>query len=71
MEDIKVPRIESLQKITHEQAIEYVKYVATLRRYQRNYFATRYPLVLEKCRTMEKALDELNAELLNPTPKLF
>lgn len=71
MDDVKCPQIESLQKITASQAADYIRFVSALRHNQRRYFATRYPALLDKCRDMEKQLDALNAELLNPTPKLF
>lgn len=71
MEEIKAPQIESLEKITLEQAAEYVRFVATLRHQQRRYFATRKPDALNASVAMEKELDKLNAYLLDPTPKLF
>ena len=71
MEEVKCPQIGLLQEITPEQALEYVKFVATMRHNQRRYFATRNPEVLELTKQMEKELDELNAHLLDPTPKLF
>lgn len=71
MEEVKCPQIENLAEITPEQALEYVKFVATMRHNQRRYFATRNPEVLELSKQMEKELDELNAHLLDPTPKLF
>lgn len=71
MDDVKCPQIENLAEITKENAIAYIKYVATLRLNQRQYFATRNTAILERCRQMEKELDALNAELLNPMPKLF
>ena len=67
----KCPQIENLAKITPEQAEEYVKFVAELRHQQRRYFTFRKPEILESCKAMEKELDELNAYLLDPTPKLF
>ena len=71
MDELKAPQIENLQEITPEQAAEYVKFVATMRHNQRRYFATRNPGVLELSKRMEKELDELNARLLDPQPKLF
>ena len=67
----KCPQIENLQKITPEQAIEYVRFVAELRHNQRRYFATRKPDALELSKRMERELDALNARLLDSTPKLF
>ena len=71
MEDVKLPQIENLAEITPEQATEYIRYVATMRHNQRRYFATRNPGVLELAKRMEKELDALNAQLLDPTPRLF
>ena len=71
MESLNAPKIEDLNKITPEQAAEYVKYVATLRQNQRRYFSTFKKDALEICKQMEKELDRLNSHLLDPTPKLF
>lgn len=71
MDDVKLPQIENLAEITPEQAVEYIKYVATMRHNQRRYFATRNPGVLELSKRMEKELDLLNAHLLDPQPRLF
>ena len=71
MVEVKCPQIGLLQEITPEQALEYVKFVATMRHNQRRYFATRNPEVLELSKRMEKELDELNTHLLDPTPRLF
>jgi hypothetical protein len=71
MEDVKLPKIEDLKKITPEQAAEYIRFVATMRHNQRRYFATRNPQVLDLSKRMEKDLDALNDQLLNPTLKLF
>lgn len=71
MEEVKLPKIEDLKKITPEQAAEYIRFVATMRHNQRRYFATRNPQVLELSKRMEKDLDALNDHLLNPTLKLF
>ena len=71
MEEQQCPQIENLQKITPEQAAEYVRYVATMRHNQRRYFATRKPDALEASKRMEKELDALNARLLDPIPRLF
>lgn len=71
MEEIKLPKIEDLKKITPEQAVQYIRFVATMRHNQRRYFATRNPQVLELSKRMEKDLDALNDQLLNPTLKLF
>lgn len=71
MEEVKLPKIEDLKKITPEQAAEYIRFVATMRHNQRRYFSTRNPQVLELSKRMEKDLDALNDQLLNPTLKLF
>jgi len=71
MDEFKAPQIENLQKITSEQAAEYVRFVAQLRHQQRRYFMFRKPEILESCKQMEKELDVLNAHLLDPIPKLF
>ena len=71
MEAVKVPQIENLQKITPEQAEQYVRFVAALRHQQRRFFAFRKPDALEASKRMEKELDALNEHLLDPTPKLF
>ena len=71
MDNLNAPQIENLQEITPEQAAEYIRFVATMRHNQRRYFATRNTDVLELSKRMEKELDELNARLLDPQPKLF
>lgn len=71
MDDVQCPQIENLQEITPEQAVEYIKFVATIRHNQRRYFALRKPEILDTCKRMEKELDALNARLLDPTPRLF
>lgn len=71
MEEVKLPKIEDLKKITPEQAAQYIRFVATMRHNQRRYFATRNPQVLELSKRMERDLDALNDQLLNPTLKLF
>lgn len=71
MEEVKLPKIEDLKKITPEQAVQYIRFVATMRHNQRRYFATRNPQVLELSKRMERELDALNDQLLNPTLKLF
>lgn len=71
MEEVKLPIIEDLKKITPEQAVQYIRFVATMRHNQRRYFATRNPQVLELSKRMEKDLDALNDLLLNPSLKLF
>ena len=68
---LKCPQIENLEKITPEQAAEYVRFVAHVRHTQRRYFAFRKPEILEESKRLEKELDALNAQLLDPTPKLF
>lgn len=71
METLKRPQIENLQKITPEQAAEYVRYVAAIREYQRGWFVNHNFAALQMARKLEKELDALNAHLLDPTPKLF
>lgn len=68
---MKCPQIENLDKITPEQAEEYVRFVAHVRHTQRRYFTFRKSEILEESRRLEKELDALNANLLDPTPKLF
>lgn len=68
---VKCPEIANLEKITPEQAAEYVRFVALMRHNQRRFFATRKPDALEASKRMEAELDKLNAYLLDPTPKLF
>lgn len=65
------PQIENLEKITPEQAAEYVRFVALLRDNQRQFFQFRNPEILETCKRLEKQLDVLNKRLLDPMPKLF
>jgi len=67
----EVPQIEDLKKITPEQAVDYIRFVATMRHNQRRYFATRNPQVLDLSKLMERDLDALNDQLLNPSLKLF
>ena len=71
MDGLKAPEIKNLAKITPEQASEYVRFVAHLRHTQRRYFTFRKPEILDESRRLEKELDELNAHLLDQTPKLF
>ena len=71
METPKCPQIQNLEKITPEQAWEYVQFVAHVRHTQRRFFSFRKPELLEESRRLEKELDALNASLLDPTPKLF
>ena len=68
---VKCPEIANLEKITPEQAAEYVRFVAHVRHTQRRYFTFRKPEILDESRRLEKELDALNAHLLDPTPKLF
>lgn len=67
----KCPQIENLDKITPEQAAEYVRFVAELRHQQRRWFNLHNYEALNAARKMEKELDALNTSLLDPTPKLF
>lgn len=71
IDGVKCPEIANLEKITPEQAAEYVRFVALMRHNQRRFFATRKPDALEASKRMEAELDKLNAYLLDPTPKLF
>ena len=71
MDDVKCPQIENLQKITPEQAAEYVRFVATMRHNQNRWFNLHNYDALNTARKMEKEVDVLNALLLDPTPRLF
>lgn len=71
METPKCPQIQNLEKITPEQAVEYVRFVAHVRHTQRRFFTFRKPEILEESKRLEKELDTLNARLLDPQPKLF
>lgn len=71
METPKCPQIENLQEITPEQAVEYIRFVATLRHNQNRWFKLRNFEALRIAQEMEKELDTLNSYLLDPTPKLF
>lgn len=68
---IKCPQIENSQEITPELFEQYVSFVATLRHNQNRWFRLRKTEALEISRRMEKELDNLNARLLDKTPKLF
>lgn len=68
---IKCPQIENSQEITPELFEQYVSFVATLRHNQKRWFRLRKTDALEISRRMEKELDNLNARLLDKTPKLF
>lgn len=71
MEETKLPQIENFQKITPEQAAEYVRFVATMRHNQNRWFKLRNFDALKIAQQMERELDALNAHLLDPTPRLF
>lgn len=71
MEDFNTPKIQNLDEITPELFEEYVKFVATLRHNQNRWFKMRNMDALNLSRDMEKRLDDLNARLLDKTPKLF
>ena len=71
MDELKCPQIQNLQEITPELFERYVSFVATLRHNQNRWFRLRKLDALEISRRMEKDLDELNARLLDKTPKLF
>lgn len=71
MDEIKVPQIGNLQEITPETFEKYVTFVATMRHNQNRWFRLRKVDALDISRQMERELDELNAHLLDKTPKLF
>lgn len=71
MDELKTPEIKNLQEITPELFEQYVSFVATLRHNQNRWFRLRKTDALEISRRMEKELDDLNARLLDKTPKLF
>lgn len=68
---LKCPQIDNLQKITPEQAVEYVRFVAELRFQQRRWFNLHNRTALLLSKKMEIELDVLNAKLLDLQPKLF
>lgn len=53
MNDVKCPQIENLQKITPEQAAEYVRFVATMRHNQNRWFRLRNVDALHIAQDME------------------
>mgnify|MGYP006874656793 CR=1 FL=1 len=71
MDELHAPKIENLDKITPEQAAEYVRFVATMRHNQNRWFNLHNRDALNTAKKMEKELDALNARLLDPTPRLF
>ena len=71
MDGLKAPEIKNLQEITPELFEQYVSFVATMRHNQNRWFRLRKTDALEITRRMEKELDDLNAQLLDKTPKLF
>lgn len=71
MDELHAPQIENLDKITPEQAAEYVRFVATMRHNQNRWFNLHNNDALNTAKKMEKELDALNARLLDPTPRLF
>ena len=71
MNEFEAPEIKNLQEITPELFEQYVSFVATLRHNQNRWFRLRKTDALEISRRMEKELDDLNARLLDKTPKLF
>lgn len=71
MDGLKAPEIKNLQEITPDLFKQYVSFVATLRHNQNRWFRLRKTDALEISRRMEKELDDLNARLLDKTPKLF
>lgn len=68
---IKAPEIENFEKITPEGFREYVEMVAAMRFQQRRFFTLRKPDALAASKELERLVDRVNAELLDPTPKLF
>ncbi len=71
MNEFEAPQIKNLQEITPELFELYVSFVSTLRHNQNRWFRLRKIDALETSRRMEKELDDLNARLLDKTPKLF
>ena len=71
MDGLKAPEIKKLQEITPDLFEQYVSFVATLRHNQNRWFRLRKTDALEISHRMEKELDDLNARLLDKTPKLF
>ena len=71
MDGLKAPEIKNLQEITPDLFEQYVSFVETLRHNQNRWFRLRKMDALEISRQMEKELDDLNARLLDKTPKLF
>ena len=71
MNEFEAPEIKNLQEITPELFEQYVSFVATLRHNQNRWFRLRKTDALEITHRMEKELDDLNARLLDKTPKLF
>ena len=71
MDELKAPEIKNLKEITPDLFEQYVSFVATLRHNQNRWFRLRKTDALEISRRMEKELDDLNAQLLDKTPKLF
>lgn len=71
MNEFEAPQIKNLQEITPELFEQYVSFVSTLRHNQNRWFRLRKIDALEISRQMEKELDNLNARLLDKTPKLF
>lgn len=71
MNEFEAPQIKNLQEITPELFEQYVSFVSTLRHNQNRWFRLRKIDALEISRQMEKELDDLNARLLDKTPKLF
>jgi len=71
MEEPKCPQIENLDKITPEQMVEYIRFVATMRHNQNRWFNLHNFDALNVAKKMEKELDALNERLLNPLPRLF
>ena len=69
--DAELPNIEDLNKITPEQAVQYIKFVAQMRHNQKRWFTTHKPDALTISKKMEGELDNLNGRLLNPVPSLF
>lgn len=69
--ELELPKIKKVEEMTHEQMMDYVRFVSVLRHNQNRWFRFKDPSALNLSRQMEKELDELNGRLLNPVPSLF
>lgn len=68
---LKAPQKENFEKLTADDFYKFVRLVADMRHQQRRYFSTRKPDALRASRDLERTVDAIAAELLDPTPKLF